>query len=286
MNAYVTLVMLGDRYVNGALALGQSLIESGTIHPLVCMLAGNVSTDAREKLKAFYKIIDVPLITFKCGKMLTLRENELYGTWINHAFTKWNCLNFYQYKKIIYIDADQIVVKNIDHLFELETPAVCFDHLYSEKYIDGSFKNPYSSYKYKEKIDCKYLQECFDSSTMVCATGTVVLTPDKCLFDTICSLLNKHNDELKRARFHNGFEEIVFAQALIKTSTSPTQLDVKYLCNVSHSLSTESFVYNYFGSCKPWEFKKPYKHNDIFTWWYFFNLISTTTKQRKRSRNE
>nr|ANY57555.1 PlxyGVORF36 protein [Plutella xylostella granulovirus] len=259
--AYVTLVMLGDRYVPGAVALAKSLICHGCVHAKVCMVTADVSL-VGELAKFYDAIVRVPHLHFPCGKMLTERQRHLYGSWINYAFTKWQCLTLADYDKLVYLDADHVVVKNIDHLFASEAPALCFSNTYN---------STYERHKHGAAID--NLSAYLRTERVLCFTGTMVLRPDSRLHSTIVGLLNGDNKLLVNDnRFNNGFEEVVFVQALVELDMPVTQLSVLYCWNAGDYASLKSrqpFVINYYGDRKPWEHAATYM--DVYIWRYFYN---------------
>ncbi|AAS82696.1 ORF42 [Agrotis segetum granulovirus] len=257
--AYVTLIMLGDKYVPGAVALANSLSSSGSYHDRVCLVTKDVTLIA-ELERVFDKVIQVEFIHYKCGNMLTSRQEELYSSWIDYSFTKWRCLELTQYSKCVYLDADQIVLKNIDHLFNLITPAMCFNHNYNE-----TFKK----YKYGKQIVC--LKEIFDNSTVLGFTGTFVYAPCVKLFQQIKALLTPNNRCLLQNKYNNGFEEVVLAQAMIALKIIPTQLSPMYLWNAGDYMiikRSQPYVINYYGEKKPW--CGDIKFMDEYIWWWFY----------------
>lgn len=140
-SAFVTLVMLGDFYVPGAVALGHSLRR---MHPnlntkfsdistdecridLVVMVTPDVSSDARKHLETvFDHVVEIGYV-YQETRMATAKLEKLYNDWIRIAFTKWRCLELIQYEKILFLDCDMIVLQPIDHLFCLNAPAGVFD---------------------------------------------------------------------------------------------------------------------------------------------------------------
>ena len=57
-----------------------------------------------------------------CHEMKTQKQKEKYKEWRCDAFTKWNILQINHllnanFRKLLFLDADKIVLKNIDHLF-------------------------------------------------------------------------------------------------------------------------------------------------------------------------
>ena len=54
---------------------------------------------------------------------LLLPQKEMYGPWIDVSFTKWHCLGLTQYDRICFVDADKIMLTNIDDIFQMAAPA-------------------------------------------------------------------------------------------------------------------------------------------------------------------
>lgn len=125
MEAYVTLVMLGDEYAEPARALGESLSSTGTRKDMICMVTPDVSQSARSKLSRYWKIWNVDYIGRDRASLPLLMSrtmNDIYGSWIHVSFTKWNCLKLleppFDYKKIVYMDADTVALQSMDDMFD------------------------------------------------------------------------------------------------------------------------------------------------------------------------
>lgn len=267
MFAYVTLVMLGDEYVEGAKVLAKSLLATGTRNHLVCMVTKDVSAQARAQLSELYTdVVCVDYISYRCPPMLTKRQNEMYGNWIGDAFTKWQCLKLLQYEKIVYLDADHLVVKNIDHLFYLNAPAMCF--------TDDNY-GYYDRLRYGDTISSETMAAYMRYNKILCKAGTVLLRPDMKLYHTILNLLHPQNRYLVKSHYHNGFDEQILLQALIHLGVTVTQLSVLYVWNAGsyHRLRKghDPYVINYYGDVKPWHFTpgRYVNYMDVFIWKYF-----------------
>lgn len=265
--AYVTLVMLGDHYVPGAVALAKSLLRTGTCHDLVCMVTKDVSESAIQSLSQVYDtIIVVEYLHMKCPSMMTKRQNEIYGNWIEYSFTKWQCLALGQYDKILYLDADHLVLKNIDHLFELKAPAMCFT---DENY------NYYNKYSYGTVLFNTTLRMFLKYNKILCKGGTILFEPSAHLYYCILNIVNDNN--LTSCCYHNGFDEQVLMRAIVKCNMTITQLSPLYVWNAGsyHKLHKrqEPFVINYYGDVKPWYFNNErinYLYMDIYIWKYIY----------------
>lgn len=124
--AYVFLVMKGDTYVPGVVCAAESIRKNGSLHDIVCMVTPDVSERARLTLQLSATVIEIPYMRYESKPMMTARQMELYESWFSESYTKWYCLNFTQYKKILFIDADMLILQSLDHLFGLEAPAATF----------------------------------------------------------------------------------------------------------------------------------------------------------------
>nr|UYX49672.1 p13 [Darna trima granulovirus] len=270
--AYVTLVMLGNYYVKGAIALAKSLHRSGTDHDLICMVTEDVTY--KKKLKKLYtRVITVPYIYFSCGKMLTERQRKLYNHWINFSFTKWRCFELILYDRCIYLDADHIVLRNIDHLFKYNH-AMCFNYNYNAEFINFNQGHVITPEVHKFIID---------NYKLLAFTGTMVFTPNTYFFNVIMSLLNKNNKLLNDSKniFNNGYDEIVLAQALIETNTKVVQLSPMYVWNAGDydtlkRSTSQPYVINYYGDIKPWSRRAADQYMDVYIWKYFYRTKNLT----------
>ncbi|KAL1546970.1 UDP-glucuronate:xylan alpha-glucuronosyltransferase 2 isoform X2 [Salvia divinorum] len=107
--AYVTVLHSSESYVCGAITLAQSLARTQTQRDLILLLDTSISEPARAALKRagwtlrFIKRIRNPRA-----------EKNSYNEYNYSKFRLWQLTN---YDKVIFIDADIIVLRNIDILF-------------------------------------------------------------------------------------------------------------------------------------------------------------------------
>ena len=121
--AYVTLVMLGDRYISGAIVLAHTIKSLNTQADLVVMVTPDVSEEGKHILSLFFdKVIDVDYVTVKNWRSV----KQVHRKYLELVFTKFHLFNLTEYKKVLLIDADALVLKYPDHLFTLNAPAGCF----------------------------------------------------------------------------------------------------------------------------------------------------------------
>ena len=129
--AYVTL-LTNDGYFPGAIILKESLKSVKTKYPLLCMVTPNVSLETTQKLeKAGIKPVHIDLIEFPeiIAQLNSEVHYEVFNTW-RYCLSKLNCFTFTQYDKLIFLDADLLILKNLDHCFEMPHMTAAFDGEY------------------------------------------------------------------------------------------------------------------------------------------------------------
>ncbi len=122
--AFVTLVMLDDGYIPGALLLGYSLRKKYPECLLICMVTTEVSFAGRDMLSIFFNlVIEVEKLYVPCRGM----KNAHY---LPYVFTKLNALLLcsggllsFDPERIVFLDADVLPLRNYHDLIGLEAPA-------------------------------------------------------------------------------------------------------------------------------------------------------------------
>lgn len=292
--AWITLVMLGDRYVPGALVLGQSLQRVKTKYTTAVMVTKDVSADAKKALKTtFDRVIDVEYIMCDTAYPKTQRQKEIY-TWQDKSMTKWNCLLFTEWKKIIFLDADMRFLHNADDLFDLQAPAGCFSSAwaipYGGKDADPSrakdgISNPYLAYyrqisKNKNASDVPHglsipagvLREAFKQPTFTVLGAVVLLEPGKELFNAVCDVVAA---ELPYGQSHrilaNGAEEAAIVQATANKGVSWRHIHQRYESIpykpwwVEGVAEVDIVAHHYLGA-HPWALERE-AWPDLAPWW-------------------
>jgi len=214
--AYITLVMKGDAYVPGALIMGYSLKRISSLDRLV-MVTDDVTLSARNTLSKIFKVISVSYIEHvarpaavdiarkkKLSKMTNFKD--VYASWIDVSHTKWNMLNIGKYKKILFLDADMIILNNIDAIFNLDTPAGMFisPHAYPYKKEFG-FKDYYREIPLGGKIKLDVIDRATNGEGAVAIGTPVMLTPNKDHFNDFLTELKA--DHLTGYNVHSGADE-------------------------------------------------------------------------------
>lgn len=109
--AYATILHSAQVYVCGAIAAAQSIRMTGSKRDLVILVDDSISEYHREGLQAAgWKLRTIERIRNPKA------EPEAYNEWNYSKFRLWQLTD---YDKIIFIDADLLVLRNIDFLFEM-----------------------------------------------------------------------------------------------------------------------------------------------------------------------
>ncbi|XP_053973879.1 uncharacterized protein LOC128873900 [Hylaeus volcanicus] len=133
--AWVTLAT-NDAYSLGALVLAHSLRRVGTKHELAVLVTPGVTETMREKLAAaFSTVMEVNVLDSKDEANLALLSRPELGV----TFTKLHCWRLTQYDKCVFLDADTLVIRNCDELFEREELSAAPDVGWPDCFNSGVF---------------------------------------------------------------------------------------------------------------------------------------------------
>jgi len=110
--AYATSLSNGEAYLPGVEALGGSLKATGTAEPMVLMVTADVGAPTREKLTAQGWLVREinPIPNPKPSSQMLPRFSA--------AYTKLRAWQLTDFDKVVLLDADTIVMKNVDDLFD------------------------------------------------------------------------------------------------------------------------------------------------------------------------
>ncbi|XP_022719026.1 inositol phosphorylceramide glucuronosyltransferase 1-like isoform X2 [Durio zibethinus] len=124
--AYVTL-LYGDEFLLGVRVLGKSIRDTGTTKDMVVLVSDGVSDYAKKLLKADGWIVEKISLLANPNQV---RPKRFWG-----VYTKLKIFNMTNYKKVVYLDADTVVVKSIEDLFKCEK--FCANLKHSERLNSG-----------------------------------------------------------------------------------------------------------------------------------------------------
>ena len=157
--AYVTLVTT-EAYAAGAFVLAQSLRNSGTNRTLCCMAVREaLSPESLAAMKAvFHEVAFVSLLdSGDAARLALLGRPELGPT-----FTKIRLWQLTQFKKVVFLDADTLVLRNIDDLFERPELSACPDAGWPDCFNSGVFVAEPSESTFNRLLQFAYQNGSFD----------------------------------------------------------------------------------------------------------------------------
>lgn len=128
--AYASL-LTSDSFLMAVQALAASLKATGTSRRLLLLHTNQVSQGVLDRLRG--------------DKFLELREVEVIPNphdtdvpgWVNSGFTKLRVWEQEDFEKLVYVDADCLVLESADELFQRPTPAFCPDVFPPDRFNAG-----------------------------------------------------------------------------------------------------------------------------------------------------
>lgn len=225
--AYVS-VITDYSYFVGLKVLYRSLLKTGTKIPFYVL----IPTDADEKLKKKVSALGAKIIELDFLKIdKSDSENNLMKHW-NDTFFKLNILKLTQFKKIIYLDSDMLIQKNIDSLFSYPSISAT---------TGGKSEHP-------EWIE-------FNS-------GIMVISPDETVFDSLIAVVPAAIERKRKAGLGYGDQDVFNEYYHNWKNLEGHDFGELYNAEVvflkglmlKHSLKTlsEIYVLHYIGARKIW----------------------------------
>ena len=273
-----------NKYIPGAICMAHSLKVSGTKYPIYCLVTNDVGKKGRDMLRlAFDVVLEVPSLKFKTRLLQTKKQEEIYGSWIEESFTKYNGLTLTEYKKVIHLDADVIVTKNLDHLFDLKAPAAAFVNVWVEK-NGGKYKN----YKHNGQIVPSLMKRILQDG-FTCSGHLLVLEPNRKEYDELVDYLQE-NQPINLGNCISGFDEQVLSYfySIVKNKTW-THLDHTYNYILWHAKTLQRLLHmppdqmlapkiiHFFNVEKPWQMPRNL-YDDVPIWWQMMSdFISSSS---------
>jgi len=156
--AYVSLCTK-ESYVKGALVVAHSLRMARTTREIVCLTVEDLPARCKtELLTVFDQLIDVTLTDTGDAKSLQLLGRPDLGV----TATKIACWTLTQYSKCVFLDADTLVLSNVDDLFDLPELSAAPDVGWPDCFNSGVFVYVPSRETYGKLLDTLATQGSFD----------------------------------------------------------------------------------------------------------------------------
>lgn len=252
--AYVTLLS-GQTYLPGVVTLGHKLRELEVKHDLIALVnVESITKKSLDLIESIYdKVISISLINADSGV-----EDKLGRSELNLTYSKillWN----QPYDKLVYLDADTLPLKNLDHLFELE-----FEANQIAASSDAGWPDIFN-------------------------TGVLVLKPNKPTYDALITAS-------ETVESFDGADQGLFNEHFNITSQGSNWVKLPFLFNVTPNFQ-QSYQYlpafnrffkdiqvlHFIGENKPW-FANSILQSDTANfhhlWWAQFNKLDEATKSQ------
>ena len=193
-NAIFMLCMLKEHYVLGACIAAhchRHYLDKLNYHVDLVVICDNFIYKNYESTlsKYFDKVINVGLRTIQLSNRYLFAKGKY--TWIQHSLTKWECLKYEEYYKILFLDVD-ILPNHISFykLFNFNTPA--FHNLHIKKKCINSKPFNYEAQESYEKYIFKYFEKYGSMDGGIC-----LLKPNMNTYHDYVEYTNKiYNDGL------------------------------------------------------------------------------------------
>lgn len=131
-HAYVTVVCGGDAYVPGAEVLGRSLFATGTEARRVALVSDDVSDEARRRLaRQGWETVEIEEIPSPSPETA-----QLYPRFAR-TFSKLRAFGLSGFDKIVLLDSDTVVLRNVDDLFARPSIAAAPDFFLPDRFNSG-----------------------------------------------------------------------------------------------------------------------------------------------------
>lgn len=192
--AWVTL-LTQPGYIPGVEALQQSLRDSGSPWPLVVMVTENIDAATRQQLQAQgCEVREVPIVG---------PNPDLTHRYANARFAEvWSKLAVWtltEYQRVAFLDADMLVVQNMDEVFELPlakgTIAACHACRCNPNHIatyPDSWQPDNCYYSWVEDVKMNAAPPAPVDNYL--NGGFLVLTPDRDVYDAMMAKLAAKED--------------------------------------------------------------------------------------------
>jgi hypothetical protein len=223
MSAYCTCIW-DVQQVSSAIVWAYSIKKTNSIYPVIIMVAEDLPVNIDQTLlKAFDHVYRVAIIN---SKIKTKLKTD------TRAFTRWQVFQLKEWTDIVLMDCNMIVVRNLDMLFNYDTPA-CICSLYNnitDPVMDG------------QKIPASDIRISVEKNGI--RTYAMKLKPEQQWLDMIVS----NNKSVKINKFITADEYIA-----TKIRTTWTHISMAYFRPVWQAGESNALLYIKSGKNQPTE---------------------------------
>lgn len=235
---YIYLTALtNERYLPGVMALARSLKEVNTKYDLVVMIPENRADFLKEKIED-YGITKIGGVDILIQPDIEMPESiEVPDYYWKDTFFKLQAAKVIAYKKIILIDSDMLVLKNLDHLFD------------------------------KSNLSAAVMGKCKHPEWKTLNSGLLIIEPSEKFYDELITCIKPAIERKSKNSLNVGDQDIfqeVYPDWEKDKSLYITEnynaawgyLDI--LCKKEGYDNDDFYVIHFPGKEKPWDNKKQY----------------------------
>lgn len=281
--AWVTLIMIGTQYMPGAITLAYSLRKAKTQHDIVCMVTPDIDEKSKTQLSAvFDRVIEVQYLKYQAAKPKSKKQQQMYGSWTSRSCTKWQCLKLTEYEKVMFIDADQLVLQNNDELFDLQAPAGTFSTPWISPWYNSKIPNPYGQLAHGERVEPELIQKALKLGSVPPMASLVLLDPSDMKISEFTEFMEDNRHINSDNVGLSGSDEIAIAAFAIEKKLQWTQIHPSFQAVPSKPdwLDGEKARSYHFIGRKPWDADHS-EWDDIRVWWNYADELLKLHPQLK-----
>ncbi|KAK7208084.1 nucleotide-diphospho-sugar transferase [Myxozyma melibiosi] len=270
-----TTLLTNTKYLPGLLALEYSLRKVGSKYPFLVLYTSTLEPEGHAALEA--RGIPKREIAYLLPKSHKDYGNDVrfYDCW-----SKLQPFNLTEFKRVVQLDSDMIVVKNMDELMELELNDT--DRIFAASHACTC--NPFKKAHYpKDWVpeNCSFTHQHdtpdvaqtegapTNTGLAICNGGLQVVNPSKDSYDKIVAAMASPTMTDNYEFADQSLLSDVFRDSWVPLSYKYNAL--KTLRDVHKPIWRDEEVKNvhYILTPKPWDLRDP--ENELFEWWWKIN---------------
>ncbi len=250
MYKYVCVLSTND-YLDGVLVLNENLKHLKSKYPLLCIINENISKETRDILNKFN-------IEFNEMKANIPSYYDDSFRW-KFTFDKLNIFSLTEYKKIVYLDIDFLILENIDKLFDIEKFSMVSD-LNPNNYFCSALM------VIKPNMD--------DYNNLINLFKEKIEKEENGIGDQ--DIINEYFDNINEIPIEYNFIKGI-EQSLIDVYDPIKNMVVQnYVCK-DYYWSENPIIIHYFGNTKPFMIDREF--DDKYCYLYFYYLMMVRKKK-------
>lgn len=226
--AYITVLTTLD-YLSGVKALNKGLLKVKSKYPLFVFIP-------EDKEELFAPYLKKYKIDYIIGDNYIVPENLLSENhYWNQTFFKLNVARLTQFDKIVLLDSDMLVLRNLDHLFEKPHLTAC---------VAGKYLNP---------------------DWVLFNSGLLVIKPDEIYAQKLVDSIPKAIERRKLAGLPCGDQDVFqeaclnwdeFAELHLPEQYNVFSIMLDELCANLFKDKKDIYIVHFIGAKKPWHLSK------------------------------